>query len=324
MFHTHWHPPSLQGAVKQLEDGIIVLSGPALAISGIIAGIDLVTGGNILKSISWLTLAWAVTLLLTLDFQVLAFGVRAHRISRAAHKGGVRKFIEILLIVLIAAGISFVSIQMQSIIARSQATVTVSDPSGHEVTRPISIDEATMQLGINPIALIWERSTLVLVLIFMSGWLREDDSHTDELPAPAPAPVLDMDALVAGVTQRLQAVYEPQLKAVYEQVQRVTIQLEQLPARPAHPDLLALPSQDAPAPLPGAALSLENRVPICDTPNEQPIYAERFESKEPIIAAILQRQPGATAEQVAEQAQCSVRTAEKWMQRLASKEGTRP
>jgi hypothetical protein len=316
MFHTHWHPPSLQDAVKQLEDGIIVLSGPALAISGIIAGIDLVTGGNILKSISWLTLAWAVTLLLTLDFQVLAFGVRAHRISRAAQKGGVRKCFEILLIVLIAAGISFVSIQMQSIIARSQAIITVIDRSGHEVTRPISIDEATTQLGINPIALIWERSTLVLVLIFMSGWLREDDSQKDELSAPAPAPALDMDALMAGVTQRLQAVYEPQLKAVYEQVQRVTIQLEQLPARPAHPDLLALPSQGASEAEQGVAPRLENRVPICEVPGEHPIYAERFESKEQVIAAILNRTPDATPEQVAAEAGCTVRTAEKWMHKL--------
>src|SRR5215469_5365623 len=263
MFHTHWHLPSLQEAMKQLEDGIIVLSGPALAISGIIAGIDLVTGGNILTSISWLTLVWAVTLLLTLDFQVLAFGVRAHRISRAAHKSGVRKCCEILLIVLIAAGISFVSIQMQSIIARSQATMTVLDRSGHSITRPISIDEATTQLGINPIALIWERSTLVLVLIFMSGWLREDDSQQDQLPAPVPAPALDMDALIAGVTGHLQAVYEPQLKAVYEQVQRVTIQLEQLPARPA------LPSQGASEAEQGAAHRLENRATICEVPGEQ-------------------------------------------------------
>ena len=324
MSNTHWHLPSLQEAVKQLEDGIIVLSGPALAISGIIAGVDLVTGGNILKSLSWLTLAWAVTLLLTLDFQVLAFGVRAHRISRAAHKSVVRKCCEILLIVLIAAGISFVSIQMQSIIARSQAMVTVLDRSGHEVSRPISIDEATIQLGINPLALIWERSTLVLVLIFMSGWLREDDSQQDKLPVPAPAPAVDMDALIAGVTGGLQAVYEPQLKAVYEQVQRVTIQLEHLPTFPAHPDLLALPAQDAPESEQGATHRLENRIPICEAPGEHPIYGERFESKEHVIAAILRRSPGATPEQVAAEADCTVRTALKWMGRLSSKEGGQP
>ena len=62
---------------------------------------------------------------------------------------------------MIAAAISYVSIQMQSIIARSNGA-------------GISIEQATAQLGINPIALVWERSALVLVLIFMSGWFRSD------------------------------------------------------------------------------------------------------------------------------------------------------
>ena len=174
------HLPSLKQTVAALEDGIIVLSGPALAISGIIAGVDLVTGGNILKSISWLALVWAITLLLTLDFQVLALGVRAHQVYGSAGKGRGQKALEILLVVLIAAAISYVSIQMQSVIARVN-----SEPG-------VSIDQATAQLGINPIALIWERSTLVLVLIFMSGWLREHEAHQGEAPAQQPpaAPVL--------------------------------------------------------------------------------------------------------------------------------------
>jgi len=164
--------------VAALEDGIIVLSGPALAISGIIAGVDLVTGGNILKSISWLALVWAITLLLTLDFQVLALGVRAHQVYGSAGKGRGQKALEILLVVLMAAAISYVSIQMQSVIARVN-----SEPG-------VSIDLATAQLGINPIALIWERSTLVLVLIFMSGWLRESEARQGEAPAqPSAAPV---------------------------------------------------------------------------------------------------------------------------------------
>jgi len=149
----------LKRLVATLEDGIIVISGPALAISGIIAGVDLVTGGHLLTQVGWLTLAWAITLLLTLDFQVLALGVRGMRCYQS-NKPGTRKALEVALIVLIAAGISFVSIQMQSVIARVNA-------------EGISIDQAAAQLGVNLIALTWERSTLVLVLIFLSGWLRE-------------------------------------------------------------------------------------------------------------------------------------------------------
>jgi hypothetical protein len=115
---------------------------------------------------------------LTLDFQVLALGVRAHQVYGSPSKGRGQKALEILLVVVIAAAISYVSIQMQSVIARVN-----SEPG-------VSIDQATAQLGINPIALIWERSTLVLVLIFMSGWLRESEARQAEaLAQPPPAPV---------------------------------------------------------------------------------------------------------------------------------------
>jgi hypothetical protein len=209
--------PSLKHIVAALEDGIIVLSGPALAISGIIAGVDLVTGGNILKSINWLALVWAITLLLTLDFQVLALGVRAHQVYGSPGKGRGQKALEILLVVLIAAAISYVSIQMQSVIARVN-----SEPG-------VSIDQATAQLGINPIALIWERSTLVLVLIFMSGWLREHEAHQVEAPAqPPPAPVLPPS--ISEETVQLILAKLAKLDALEQAVARQVTIAEQPPA----------------------------------------------------------------------------------------------
>ena len=156
-----WKRPTLKDATNHLEDAIITLSGPALAISGIIAGVDLLTGGNMLKQASWLSITWAICLLLTLDFQVLSLGARTYKAYLSAEKLTRRKVCEIVIMVLIAAAISYVSVQMQSIIARSNSA-------------SLDITTATMQLGINPIALIWERSALVLVLIFMSGWFREE------------------------------------------------------------------------------------------------------------------------------------------------------
>jgi hypothetical protein len=162
---------SLKRSVTGLEDSIITIAGPALAISGIIAGVDLVTGGHLLTQVGWLTLAWAITLLLTLDFQVLALGVRGMRVYQS-NKSTVRKVVEVGLILAIATAISFVSIQMQSVIARVNA-------------ESISIDAAALQLGVNLVALTWERSTLVLVLIFLSGWLREAPTGSQgTIPAP--------------------------------------------------------------------------------------------------------------------------------------------
>ncbi len=239
---------TLKQAVHRLEDGIITISGPALATSGIIAGVDLVTGGNILKSMSWLALVWAITLLLTLDFQVLALGARAHRVY-LSHKLTGRKVFEIVLAVVVAASISYVSIQMQSIIARVNAA-------------NITLDQAAAQLGINMLALIWERSALVLVLIFLSGWFREDDSES--MPAPAQVPDIEqlVDAIVARVSERVSVIEEQK-------------PLSLAPAR-------------------------DGKVP----------------SKEQEIAAILADRPGATPEEIAQLANCSERTASKWLARI--------
>src|SRR6266487_4758294 len=176
---------SLSRIITGLEDSIIVLSGPALAISGIIAGVDLVTGGHLLQQAPALTMAWAITLLLTLDFQVLALGVRGMRVYQSTTKHVVQRCFEIGLIFAIAGGISLVSIQMQSIIARLSA-------------EGITVDQAAAQLGISMLALTWERSILVLVLIFLSGWLREAPATTHKPPitaAPAPA-IITQEAVV--------------------------------------------------------------------------------------------------------------------------------
>ena len=50
--------------------------------------------------------------------------------------------------------------------------------------------------------------------------------------------------------------------------------------------------------------------------NLKQIYGTRFTSKEQEVAAILARSPDASVEQVAQEAGCNVRTAEKWMKRL--------
>jgi DNA-binding MarR family transcriptional regulator len=67
--------------------------------------------------------------------------------------------------------------------------------------------------------------------------------------------------------------------------------------------------------------ALENPHAIFRTDGEEsevssPIYAERFQSKEQVITAILAQRPGASAEEIAQEADCTVRTATKWLQRL--------
>ena len=306
--------PSLKAGVTRLEDGIITLSGPLLAVSGIIAGVDLVTGGNILRTVGWLATVWAVTLLLTLDFQVLALGARAHQIYRST-KGGWRKACEIALAVLIAAAISYVSIQMQSIIARSNS-------------ESISIDQATAELGINAIALIWERSTLVLVLIFMSGWFRDEEIPPVEIPAPMPVPPLGIGAPdLEQVLERLDARYQQHFEAVIQQV-RITMEQTAI-ARPlpAQQQIGFLPPHDTSWEQHGTDLS-----PTADEPGEQQeppggvhpatdppqkrVHGERVEDFGDVIEAIYQQHPEASMSEVARMAGCSKATVSKWKKRL--------
>ncbi len=198
---------SLKKAINGLEDSIITICGPMLAISGIIAGVDQITGGQILRSVSWLALAWAICLLLPLDFQVLALGARAHRVYLST-KDARRKGIEVALCLAIAGSISYVSVQMQSIIARLNSVVPA-----------MSIEQAARDMGINPVWLIWERSALVLILIFLSGWFREVEETTGNDPVTPAAP-LDLPALFEQLDER----YSQRIEAMIEQVvTRVTI-----------------------------------------------------------------------------------------------------
>jgi hypothetical protein len=146
--------PALSKGVTRLENAIVTLSGPALATSGIIAGVDILTNNLIARYApgagAIAGLVWAICLMLTLDFQVLMLGVRAHRIYVSKQKGGWQKASELVLCVAIAAALGYVSMQMGSIFARMLGT-------------DLTIVQAQTELGINPIALIYERSALVLL-----------------------------------------------------------------------------------------------------------------------------------------------------------------
>jgi hypothetical protein len=212
--------PTLKSTVTGLENAVITLSGPAIAISGIIAGIDLLTGGSMFKNVSWLSLTWAICLLLTLDFQVLMLGARAKQIYNG-NKGGWKKVFEIVAIMAIAVSISYVSVQMQSIIARSQTP----DAGGHTIT----IDQATREMGINPIALIWERSSLVLILIFMSGWLRDEKPEPEDQSQSQPV-ALNYEELATQVAPLLAPTLDTFKATLLEELQKLEPQSAPAPA----------------------------------------------------------------------------------------------
>ena len=319
----NWRQVSLRSAVYALEDAVITLSGPALAVSGIIAGVDLLTGGTMLKDVGWLSMAWAICLLLTLDFHVLAIGARAHRIY-LSDKSCWRKAGEIALAFLMAAGISSVSIQMQSIIAIMNSETRAS------------IASAATQLGINLIGLTWERSALVLVLIFLSGWFRESEQkhkastvervntanganahpNTDTTSEAITQLAQQVQQLVVSVTQITTTVTE--VKTSVRQITQERGEQRSLPARTRpreHPKIV------------------DARVSTFGTGDEQSVQREQGEQAElrasrqseqheldantgERIRAILVSNSALSDREVAVRVGCSPSTANKWKRRL--------
>lgn len=138
--------------------------------------------------------------------------------------------------------------------------------------------------------------------------MSENQVEQPAQPMPVPA-VLDLAALLDQLDER----YSQRMQAIVEQVvTRVQVHVTQeAPTQPALP----APTPNSPA----------NDQPICeDEENEaQPIYLDRFASKEHAIAALLAQKPEAQASEIAQEVGCNVRTAEKWIKRLVSQKGGR-
>src|SRR5260221_3814834 len=96
------------------------------------------------------------------------------------------------------------------------------------------------------------------------------------------------------VTQPMPVVSPDVLNVLIERLDHLTVSVTQLTSTPTP----ALPEHAESMPA-----------------NDGPIYDTRFASKEQEIAAILARMPDASVEQVAQEATCNVRTAEKWIKR---------
>jgi hypothetical protein len=281
----------LKSSVHKLEDAILVISGPALAVSGIIAGLDLLTGGHAIQSLPALALVWAITLLVSLDFQVLTLGVRAKRVYSDSDKSTWRRVGEVVLAVAIAAAISYVSVQMQSIIARVNTT-------------GLSIDQATQQLGINPIALTWERSALVLILIFLSGWFRDGEGEQGEQKREQ-ATNTDHSEAINQLTEQVQALVlsVTQITTTVTEVKTTVTQFTESER------------YEQPA-LPERAETREQPLVIDATANTGGEQSEQDTDMGERIKAALATNTALTDRELAALAGCSSSTANKWKRRI--------
>lgn len=298
---------TLKQAVRSLEENIITISGPALAISGVIAGIDVLTSNIIRTNFPMvgnvLGVVWAFCLMISLDFQVLTLGVKASRLYRDANKKGWAKFGEVLLCVLFACAISYVSVQMGTIFAQSLGMGT-----------SFTIEDAEARLGINSVWLLYERSALVMLLIFMSGWLRdvEFDDSADDASKASSAPLQgSQQSELAEALKQIVEMNAQTLKAVQQMNQQqpqVTIeQVTRVTAEVVKQSLEALPFNQ---PLQIAAPNTVDNASKVPSDVFQQGYRQQFEE-------LLKDKPDVTVEEAVRIVQCSEPTAKKWLEKLA-------
>ncbi len=111
--------------------------------------------------------------------------------------------------------------------------------------------------------------------------------------------------------------HEDALSALAEQVRSLAESMVQVTSTVT--EVKTTVTQITAASLPALSVEkvpLQIEAPANDQKIDEPIFMERFQSKEQVIATILQRIPGASPEQVAQEANCTLRTAQKWMSRV--------
>lgn len=295
---------TLKQAVRSLEENIITISGPALAISGVIAGIDVLTS-NIIRNYfpmvgNVLGVVWAVCLMLSLDFQVLTLGVKASRVYRDKQKKGKEKFWETLLCIVIAIAISYVSVQMGTIFAQSLGMGST-----------FTIEDAEARLGINPIWLFYERSALVMLLIFMSGWLRDVEMSPENATQATPAPMPGQQSELAEALKQIAEMNRQQFEAMQvaqQQALQVTVaQVTQVTVEAVKQSLGELPFNQ---PLQIAAPTAHENANVATAPP----FARDYK---PEIELLLLENPAITPEEVVQRTSCSLPTAKKWLAKLS-------
>jgi hypothetical protein len=278
---------SLKQHIRNLEDNIITISGPALAISGIIAGIDVLTANIIRANFpvvgDVLGVVWAVCLMLTLDFQVLTLGVKSSRVYRDRSKGWAQKGGEMVLAIAMASIISYVSVQMGTVFARTLGTT-------------MTIDQAEAMLGINPVALFYERSAMVMLLIFMSGWLRDVEIEVKQAN-PASSISTETMHLILAKLAKLDAL-EQHLTTIVTPV--------------SEPAQIEAPKDVDPL--------LEPSLPLQDE-NEQMAVEEVEKPKQGLqygdaIEALYKENPDITPGEIVKCLGCSRKTASEWLKRV--------
>lgn len=314
--------------MQEGEDILTSLLGLIIAISGLIAFADVFSSGRALAVLPWLLWVWIISQAIAVDYQ---FYITVKRQFTASNVDPFVYWARWVLIAVLGLLIVFIG-----------AIFAVHETGGGEISTSMQV------LGIPSIAFMYARAVAPVLLLFVIGIDHALDRKDKPIPGQVaePAPVQqaqpNLDELLTPLIERLEEMHARRTEAIIEQVTRVTIEQVTSPRLPAiapplvretsahnghmvdsiandqqiyqDPEQLR-PNEQAIAWAKGE-ISTTEYVARTTGDDQQPIYPARFASKEREIAAILARRPDATPEEVAQAANCSPRTASKWIEKL--------
>jgi DNA-directed RNA polymerase specialized sigma24 family protein len=283
--------------LQEGEDILTSLLGLIIAISGLIAFADVFSSGRALAALPWLLWVWIAAQAIAVDYQ---FYITTKR-QFTAH--GVDPFVYWARWVLI--------ILLGALIVVLGAIFVASETSGASISDSMGI------LGIPNIVFLYARAAAPVLLLFVIAVDHALDRKKQEDTQPVPAITPDvlnvlierLDHLSVTVTQ----LTSPSLPAIAAQAESKETDVPRVTwNEQGNVETVQFPGKEA--------VRVAERSARKEPPVEQDDDSTRtgamFASKEAEIAAILQERPGASAEEIAHAANCSERTAKKWIERL--------
>ncbi len=153
--HHHELPVlgAIAGVIRWVEELISLLSGPLLTVGLGIALIDLLTGGGLLRSMPELLYAWAVSMAVGIDAQLVATWDRVRTAIRGKHWWAVAG------LVLLGCALGYVGFLSAEAFGLQQAF-------------GLSESDALARLGIDAASWQLQRAILAVFLVALSGFTR--------------------------------------------------------------------------------------------------------------------------------------------------------
>jgi hypothetical protein len=144
---------AIAGVIRWIEELISLLSGPLLTVGLGIALIDLLTGGGLLRTVPELLYAWAVSMAVGIDAQLVATWDRCRLALRAAHWWTALGYV----VLGVALGyVGFLS----------------AEAFGLQQAFGLSESDALARLGIDAASWQLQRAILAVFLVALSGFTR--------------------------------------------------------------------------------------------------------------------------------------------------------